>query len=145
MSKFFPYQRLRIDYHVDGNDQHSYQGPGEYLRPVIPEDEDQALPESSEPMHYVRIVLGNDTSEHIFPESALSPAPQRDLGGLMDRVHDMLDQIGPIMTYLDQQLDEKELTRVPFSTQPENSAQFRENYDALKARLRDIAAGTVVA
>ncbi|MGF1452369.1 MAG: hypothetical protein ACFB21_09895 [Opitutales bacterium] len=139
MSQFFPYQRLRIEYHEHGDDRHAYEGPGEYVRPVNPDDEDILLPESNEPMHYVRIMLGNNASEHIFPESALRPAPQRDLGGLMDRVHEMLDQIGPMMVYLQQQLEVNSETQAPFSAGQESFKDQQGEFEKLRSRLRDIA------
>ena len=138
MAEFFPFQRLRIDYKVEGTDEHAYQGPGEYVRPVVAADEDFDVPED-EPMHYVRIVLGNDTSEHIFPESAIAAAPQRDLGGLMDRVHEMLDQIGPMMRYLHQEIHANENTKPIFAGVEDEQMQRLREYQGLRERLRKIA------
>ena len=139
MSNFFPYQRLRVDYRIDDDEHVAYQGPAEYIRPVNPDDEDILLPDTDEPLHFVRIVLGSHESEAIFPESAISAAPQRDLGGLMDRVHEMLDQIGPMMRYLDGQVGKGNVTRTPFASAGDSLQTQIDAYEHLRARLRSIA------
>lgn len=133
MSGFFPFQPLRIDFRGVTEDAYTYQGPGEYVRPVRPDDEDMALPEFNEPLHYVRIVLGNDSSEHIFPESSLKAARHKDLGGLLDRAQDMVEQLEPMLAYLESELrgEGEELSYIPTESQQAYREQFQELRDTL--------------